>query len=95
LFENVVTEDVLAKAFKSALGESALLVHLLLGLFRDGFEDLFLEGVYEVVAFFFRMLLGVYRIVEAVTVFFLEILPVSTKHYRISRKNTVTASTMR
>src|SRR5229473_7757381 len=74
LVENVVTEDVLAEAFKSALGESALLVHLLLGLFRDGFEDLILESINEVVAFFLRMLLGVYRVMEAVTVFFLEVL---------------------
>src|SRR6267378_8685330 len=74
LVENVVTEDALAEAFKSALGESALLVHLLLGLFRDGFEDLFLESVDEVVAFLLRMLLGVYRVVETVTVFFLEVL---------------------
>src|SRR6267378_3500639 len=74
LVENVVTEDVLAEAFKGALSESALLVHLLLGLFRDGFEDLFLEGINEVVAFFFRMLLRVHRVVEAVTVFFLEVL---------------------
>ena len=63
LIENVVTEDVLAEAFKSALGESALLVHFLFGLFRDGFENLFLEGIDEVVAFFFRMLLGVHRVV--------------------------------
>src|SRR5712664_1939206 len=74
LVENVVTEDVLAEAFKSALGESALLVHLLLGLFRDSLEDLFLESVDEVVAFLLRMLLGVYRVVETVTVFFLEVL---------------------
>jgi len=44
------------------------------GLFRIVFEDLFLEGVDEVVAFFFRMLLGVYRVVESVTVLFLEVL---------------------
>src|SRR5882762_3220626 len=74
LVENVVTEDVLAEAFKGALCESALLVHLLLGLFRDGFEDFFLESINEVVAFFFRMPLRVYRVVEAVTVLFLEIL---------------------
>src|SRR6267143_2279754 len=72
--ENVIAEDILAKAFKGALGEGALLVHLLLGLFRDSFEDLFLEGVDEVVAFFFRILLGVYRVVESVTVLFLEVL---------------------
>src|ERR1700674_797501 len=54
--ENVVTEDVLAEAFKGALGQRALLVHLLLGLFGDGLDDLFLESIDEVVAFFLRML---------------------------------------
>src|SRR6266700_7508611 len=41
--QNVVAEDVLAQAFKGALGEGALLVHLLLWLFGNRRDDLFLE----------------------------------------------------
>src|SRR5207245_4955693 len=72
--ENVVAEEVLAKAFKGPLGESALLVHLLLGLFGNSLDDLFFESIDEVVAFFLGMFFGVDRIVEPVAILFLEIL---------------------
>src|SRR6266478_4764455 len=54
--KNVVTEDFFAEAFKGALGQRALLVHFFLGLFGNGLDDLFLERVDEVIAFFLEML---------------------------------------
>src|SRR6266478_919448 len=72
--KNVVTEDFFAEAFKGTLGQRALLVHFFLGLFGDGLDDLFLESVDEVIAFFLGMLFGVHRIVEPVAILFLEVL---------------------
>src|SRR6266851_2708580 len=72
--ENVVAEDVFAEAFKGALGQGALLVHLFLGFFGNRLDDLILESVDEVVAFLLGMLFGVHRVVEPVAVFLLKIL---------------------
>src|SRR5260370_38001336 len=72
--KNVVTEDFFAEAFKGALGERALLVHFFLGLFGNRLDDLFLERIDEVIAFFLGMLFSVDRIVEPVAILFLEIL---------------------
>ena len=71
--ENVIAEDVFAKAFEGALGERALLVHFLLGLFGDGLDDLFLESINEVVAFVLGMLFGVESIVKLRAILFLQI----------------------
>ena len=72
--QDIVAENIFAKTFKSALGEGALLVHFLLGLFGNGGEDFFLERIHQVVAFFLWMLFGVQRIVEPVAVFLFQIL---------------------
>ena len=44
--QDVVPEDIFAKALKSALRESALLVHFFLGLFGNRGEDFFLQGIH-------------------------------------------------
>src|SRR5260370_2940208 len=72
--KNVVAEDFFAEVFKGALGERALLVHFFLGLFGNRLDDLFLERIDEVIAFFLGMLFSVDRIVEPVAILFLEIL---------------------
>src|SRR5690242_523216 len=48
--QDVVAENVLAEALKSALGQRPLLVHFLLGLFGDGCEDFVLQGVNQMIA---------------------------------------------
>src|SRR5207249_174248 len=72
--QDVVAEDVFAKPFEGALGEGALLVHLLLGFLGNELDDLFLESVDEVIALFLGMLFGVQRIVQTVAIFLLKIL---------------------
>ena len=72
--QNVVAEDIFAEAFDGALGECALFVHLLLGLFGDGLDDFFFQGINEVVALFLGMLFGVESVVKLRAVLFLEIL---------------------
>ena len=72
--QNVIAEDIFAEAFDGALGEGALFVHLLLGLFGDGLDDFFLQGINEVVALFLGMLFGIESIVKLRAVLFLEIL---------------------
>src|SRR5580700_9751548 len=72
--QNVIAEDVFAEALECALGESALFVHLLLGLLGDSFDDFFLEGIHEVVALFLGMLFSIESIVELGAVLFVEVL---------------------
>src|SRR5579872_1258426 len=71
--ENVIAEDIFAKALEGALGEGALFVHFLLGLFGNGFDDLFLKGIDEVVAFVLRMLFRIESIAELRAVLFVQI----------------------
>src|SRR5216683_1225227 len=72
--ENIVAENIFAEAFQGALGEGALFVHLLLGLFGNRLNDLILESIDEVVAFLLGMLFGVQRVMQPVAVLFLKIL---------------------
>src|SRR5260370_9975905 len=72
--ENIVAENIFAETFQGALGEGALFVHLLLGLFGNRLNDLILESIDEVVAFLLGMLFGVQRVMEPVAVLFLKIL---------------------
>src|SRR5438046_10131440 len=72
--QNIIAEDVFAETLESALGQSALFVHLLFRLFRNKLDDLFLESIDEMIAFLLGMLFGVHRVMEAIAVFFLEIL---------------------
>jgi hypothetical protein len=72
--QDVVAEDILAQAFKSALGKRALLVHLFLRLLGNGGEDFLFQGIDQVIAFLLWMLLGIERVVQPVAVFLLQIL---------------------
>src|SRR5579859_1952568 len=71
--QNVIAEDVLAKALKGALGKGALFIHFLLGLFGDGLDDFILQFIDEVVALFFGVLLGVESVVQLRAILFLEV----------------------
>src|SRR5438067_1036873 len=74
LRENIIAEDVFAETLESALGQSALFVHLLFRLFRNKLDDLFLESIDEMIALLLGMLFGVYCVMEAIAVFLLEVL---------------------
>src|SRR5260370_17804267 len=72
--ENIVAENIFAETFQGALGEGALFVHLLLGLFGNRLNDLILESIDEGEAFLLGMLFGVQHVMEPVAVLFLKIL---------------------
>src|SRR5579859_247540 len=71
--QNIIAEDVLAKALKGALGKDALFIHFLLGLLGDGLDDFILQFIDEVVALFLGVLLGVESVVQLRAILFLEV----------------------
>src|SRR5438094_1121388 len=71
--QNIIAEDVFAETLESALGQSALFVHLLFRLFRNKLDDLFLESIDEMIALILGMLFGVYCVLVGMAVFFVDV----------------------